>query len=224
MSACSPFSPNFGHSLARVARQLGGLRPRSVFHPRSSNRTCRSPASGSPTGVTVRHTTRQVVAGVRGAAARVLHRQRHRRTVVRRALPPYAVWRGSRARDHRRIDQHHGMPTDMSRGRSSSTSRTVTCSACRALPATDRCLAGTSRLPTFVLTPSGRACAQIALAVRSVTVRSERVAKEVEGAPVGHLARFGPVEHQPQLRHHRLRVHASASAARPRLRMTKSSA
>src|SRR5262249_22026401 len=32
------------------------MRQRSVSHPRSSNRTCRSPASGSPTGFTVRHT------------------------------------------------------------------------------------------------------------------------------------------------------------------------
>src|SRR6266496_1782482 len=32
------------------------IRQRSVSHPRSSNRTCRSPASGSPTGFTVRHT------------------------------------------------------------------------------------------------------------------------------------------------------------------------
>ncbi len=32
------------------------IRHRSVSHPRSSNRTCRSPASGSPTGFTVRHT------------------------------------------------------------------------------------------------------------------------------------------------------------------------
>ena len=32
------------------------IRQRPVSHPRSSNRTCRSPASGSPTGFTVRHT------------------------------------------------------------------------------------------------------------------------------------------------------------------------
>ena len=32
------------------------MRQRPVSHPRSSNRTCRSPASGSPTGFTVRHT------------------------------------------------------------------------------------------------------------------------------------------------------------------------
>jgi hypothetical protein len=32
------------------------MRQRSVSHPRSSNRTCRSPASGSPTGFIVRHT------------------------------------------------------------------------------------------------------------------------------------------------------------------------
>jgi hypothetical protein len=32
------------------------MRQRSVSHPRSSNRTCGFPASGSPTGFTVRHT------------------------------------------------------------------------------------------------------------------------------------------------------------------------
>jgi hypothetical protein len=35
----------------------GAVRQRPVSHPRSSNRPCRSPASGSPTGSTVRHTT-----------------------------------------------------------------------------------------------------------------------------------------------------------------------
>jgi len=35
------------------------MRQRSVSHPRSSNRTCRSPASGSPTGFTVRPTERR---------------------------------------------------------------------------------------------------------------------------------------------------------------------
>ena len=44
-------------------------------------------ASGSPTGFTVRHTAGPLGAGVRGAADRVLHRQRHRRTVVCHALP-----------------------------------------------------------------------------------------------------------------------------------------
>jgi hypothetical protein len=34
------------------------MRQRSVFDPRSSNRTCRSPASGSPTGFIARHTER----------------------------------------------------------------------------------------------------------------------------------------------------------------------
>src|SRR5262245_21997114 len=32
------------------------MRQRSVSHPRSSNRTCGFPASGSPTGFAVRHT------------------------------------------------------------------------------------------------------------------------------------------------------------------------
>jgi len=38
----------------RGSLEPGGKRP--VSHPRSSNRTCRSPASGSPTGFIVRHT------------------------------------------------------------------------------------------------------------------------------------------------------------------------
>ena len=80
------------------------IRQRSVSHPRSSNRTCPIKASGSPTGLTVRHTAGPLGAGVRDAADRVLHRQRHRRTVGCHALPLCAVWRGSRARAHRRIN------------------------------------------------------------------------------------------------------------------------
>ena len=47
----------------RVESRMGAvawaIRQRSVSHPRSSNRTCRSPASGSPTGFTVRHTEKK---------------------------------------------------------------------------------------------------------------------------------------------------------------------
>ena len=101
----------------------GHFSHRPVSHPRSSNRTCPIKASGSPTGFTVRHAARPLGAGVRDAADRVLHRQRHRRTVGCHALPLCAVWRGSRARAHRRIGQRYGMPIDTSRGRSSLTSR-----------------------------------------------------------------------------------------------------
>src|ERR1700683_3347024 len=38
------------------------IRQRSVSHPRSSNRTCRSPASGSPTGFTARYTESKLTA------------------------------------------------------------------------------------------------------------------------------------------------------------------
>ena len=82
---------------------------RSVSHPRSSNRTCPIKASGSPTSFTVRHTAGPLEAGARDAADRVLHRQRHRRTGVCHALPLCAVWRGSRARAHRRIGQRRGI-------------------------------------------------------------------------------------------------------------------
>jgi hypothetical protein len=54
-------------------------------------RRSRFPESGSPTGFTARHTTRQRVAGVRGAADRVPHRQCRKRTGGCRALPLCAV-------------------------------------------------------------------------------------------------------------------------------------
>jgi hypothetical protein len=41
---------------SRMGAVAWAMRQRSVSHPRSSNRTCRFPASGSPTGFTVRHT------------------------------------------------------------------------------------------------------------------------------------------------------------------------
>src|ERR1700730_5344026 len=41
---------------SRMGAVAWAMRQRSVFHPRSSNRTCGFPASGSPTGFTVRHT------------------------------------------------------------------------------------------------------------------------------------------------------------------------
>ena len=123
---------------SRMGAVAWAMRQHAVSHPRSSNRTCRSPASGSPTGFTVRHTTGQLGAGVRDAADRVLHRRLHKRIGECRVLPPCVVWRGSRARAHRRIGQHCGMRIGASRGRSSSTSRAETCSAYRALRAMDR--------------------------------------------------------------------------------------
>ena len=41
---------------SRMGAVAWAIWQRPVSHPRSSNRTCRSPASGSPTGFTVRHT------------------------------------------------------------------------------------------------------------------------------------------------------------------------
>ena len=41
---------------SRMSAVAWAMRQRSVSHPRSSNRTCGFPASGSPTGFTVRHT------------------------------------------------------------------------------------------------------------------------------------------------------------------------
>jgi hypothetical protein len=41
---------------SRMGAVAWAMRQRSVSHPRSSNRTCAFPASGSPTGFTVKHT------------------------------------------------------------------------------------------------------------------------------------------------------------------------
>ena len=51
---------------------LGPLGHRPVSHPRSSNRTCRFPASGFPTGFTARHATGPLGASVEGTERRVL--------------------------------------------------------------------------------------------------------------------------------------------------------
>src|SRR6516162_619682 len=70
----------------------------------------------------------------------------------------------------------------------------------------------------------GRACAQIPFAVRLITMRAERVAKEIEaflpGIPQRGLASLSV---SPSFVITAV-VHANASAAHPRLRMTKSSA
>src|SRR5262249_53940416 len=53
----------------RVEDRRGSLGPigqRPVSYPRSSNWTCRFPASSSPTGFTARYTTVPLVAGVQG--------------------------------------------------------------------------------------------------------------------------------------------------------------
>src|SRR5437588_11376367 len=53
------------------------MRQRSVSHPRSSNRTCGFPASGSPTGFVMRHTKQitdgalEVIEGIDKALGRV---------------------------------------------------------------------------------------------------------------------------------------------------------
>jgi hypothetical protein len=108
------------------------MRQRSVSHPRSSNRTCRFPASGSPTGFTVRHAARGTKVGVRGATPRVLHRRRWRRTGVCHAPSSCAVARGSRARAHRRSSRYPGMPPDAFHRRSSAPTQTGNCSVHRA--------------------------------------------------------------------------------------------
>ena len=47
---------------SRMGTVVSGQRP--VSHPRSSNRTCRFPASGSPAGFTARHATGPLGAGL----------------------------------------------------------------------------------------------------------------------------------------------------------------
>src|ERR1700730_11671145 len=42
---------------SRMGAVVGAYGQRPVSHPRSSNRTCRFPASGFPTGFTARHAT-----------------------------------------------------------------------------------------------------------------------------------------------------------------------
>jgi hypothetical protein len=109
-------TPRFPSSLIEPDVPISGIRLSDWFHRRAHDG-----------------------AGVRGAKGRVLHRRHHRRSVWSRALPLCAVWRGSRARAHRHIGQRYGMPIDTSHGRSSLTSQAESCSACRALRATDRC-------------------------------------------------------------------------------------
>ena len=104
------------------------------------NRTCRFPASGSPTGFTARHTTGPLGAGVRGAERRVLHR-RHRQENRLVAAPLHLVPSREEVA-HALIDVLVDATVCRSTravGRSSSTSQAETCSACRALPAMDRC-------------------------------------------------------------------------------------
>src|SRR6266567_7765846 len=108
----------------RVAGTLISARP-VAFQPR----TWRSPASGSPTGFTVRHTARRSEVRVRGAARRVLRRSPRRRIDECRVSVPCAVVRGSRAHAHRRSSRYLGIPPDASHRRSSSTSQTETRSA-----------------------------------------------------------------------------------------------
>jgi hypothetical protein len=49
---------------SRMGAVAWAMRQRSVSHPRSSNRTCGFPASGSPTGFVVRHTEQLLTASV----------------------------------------------------------------------------------------------------------------------------------------------------------------
>jgi hypothetical protein len=95
---------------SRMGAVAWAMRQRSVSHPRSSNRTCGFPASGSPTDFTVRHTARATKVGVRGVTPRVPHRPRWRRTGVCYAPSSCAVARGNRAHAHRRSSRYPGKP------------------------------------------------------------------------------------------------------------------
>ena len=175
-----------------------------------------------------RLTTRHSEAGVRDAEVPVLHRRFRRRTGVFHALPLCAGVRGSRAHAHRRSDRQPGMSPDASHNRSSSTSRAEICPAHRPLRATGSLLAGTQQVADLRLEALhallGRAGAQIPFPVRLEHMQAERVAKEVEAfLSTSFNDVFASLTVSPSLVITTF-VHASASAARPRLRMTKSSA
>jgi hypothetical protein len=68
MAAAVILFPTIAHSQSAVA--WGPLGHRSVSHPRSSNWTCRFPASGFPAGFTARHATWPRGASVGGSDGR----------------------------------------------------------------------------------------------------------------------------------------------------------
>jgi hypothetical protein len=70
------------HVESRMGAVAWAMRQRSVSHPRSSNRTCGTTASGFPTGFTARHTAAVQDARASGAARRALRRPHGRRTAL----------------------------------------------------------------------------------------------------------------------------------------------
>jgi hypothetical protein len=85
------------------------MRQRSVSHPRSSNRTCGFPASGSPTGFTVRHTEE------------ITDRKRHRRAcVLPSRLDQFSLKDRTANTKHKRrilLSSSRAEPTQQSRAR-----------------------------------------------------------------------------------------------------------
>ena len=72
------------------ADELRAIRQRSVPHPRSSNRTCRSPASGSPTGFTARYTESKLTARGFGTVSKLSFAPRHSNLRRRLSLMVFA--------------------------------------------------------------------------------------------------------------------------------------
>jgi hypothetical protein len=79
------------HVESRKSAVAWAMRQRSVSLPRSSNRTCRFPASGFPTGFIMRHTASVQHARVEGATHRASRIQHHRGTALCRVLSRCAV-------------------------------------------------------------------------------------------------------------------------------------
>ena len=86
------------------------VRQRPVSSPRSSNRTCRFPASGFPTDFIVKHTAAAQYARVEGAARPSLRRHAPGRSVAYRVPAPCADGRGSDVHGHRHDCRWLGMP------------------------------------------------------------------------------------------------------------------
>jgi hypothetical protein len=101
------------------------MRQRSVSPPRSSNRTCRFPASGFPTGFIARHTPATFHARDKGITRAVLRRHARKKTASCRAPALCVVCAGNCARDHRHDRQRPDTPMRERHGRSKPTSRST---------------------------------------------------------------------------------------------------
>jgi hypothetical protein len=75
---------------SRMGAVAWAIRQRSVSHPRSSNRTCRSPASGSPTGFTARYTESKLTARGFGTVSKLSFAPRHSNLRRRLSLMVFA--------------------------------------------------------------------------------------------------------------------------------------